>query len=87
MTRYAYCEGVWATPTSPVHIRASDRADDSKLGGGIRGIALCGRNMNGGWDLAHDVAHTIGAHQAIPQDQPGRLCLACVAQYEQDVTP
>lgn len=73
--RFAYCEPVWATPTSHEHIRMVK--GDLKLGGGIIGWALCGMEMTRGWDLQRpvDPAH----FERLLAAQCNPLCPRCAA--------
>jgi hypothetical protein len=75
----AYCERSSATPTSPVHIRVVGD-EGRKVSGGAPDTTLCGAPLRLGWDLNGDVAATLDRYAGIPQDQPGRMCLACVAE-------
>lgn len=51
MPKYAFCETVHASGTSPWHIRELTSAG-KKLGGGADTLALCGRKAS--WDLISD---------------------------------
>ena len=77
----SFCERVNAGPASPVHLRRVG-PEGTKLGGGVPGAALCGRDLRHGWDLPQQVTDDLverGA--ALPPGQPGRTCQDCVAVY------
>jgi hypothetical protein len=70
MTRFAFCESVAATGASPWRIRElSERG--LKLGGGADTLALCGRDLHGGWDLEVPIT---GHHL-------NQRCRGCAAEY------
>lgn len=66
--KISYCESVYATGTSPWHLRRLTAAG-RKLGGGVDTASLCGRVQPPyGWDLESKVDLLKGS-----------VCLACVA--------
>ena len=79
MSELSYCERSTASAMSPVHIRKVG-GEGRKLGGGVPVPALCGSDLHHGWDLPTDVPSTVARYATIPQNQPGRMCLACVAE-------
>lgn len=78
-TLFTWCEPVWATPTSRVHIR---EALDGRLflGGGIPNVPLCGsESVIKGWDLPGEVTferirNTLG-------NQYGPTCRDCAEAW------
>lgn len=84
MPEASWCERNTATPTSPIHLHWLG-PEGRKLGGGIRGVALCGNDsIANGWDLPSSVADTFESWSQVPQSQPGRVCLPCVAIYRHE---
>lgn len=84
LTKFSYCESVFATSASPWCIRELT-ADGQKLTGGIDTASLCGRVQPravppgmqkgfGGWDLAVPV--DLGQY-------PGVVCKNCAAVLRQ----
>jgi len=71
---FSFCETVWATGTSPWHIR---RLTDvgRKPGGGADTPALCGRQV--AWDLEVEIT----------EHHLGHACQACVAAYRAERSP
>lgn len=71
--RFSFCEHVWATTFSAIHIR--QLGGERRLGGGVDGAALCGRDVTGGWDLTArvDLAHVDDGLLA----ERNRLCEDC----------
>lgn len=73
--RFAHCERVTATPTSPIHIREVG-PEGLKFSGGIVGEALCGRDVARGWDLPGEVAEPF---QTVRETGPD--CAECVERW------
>jgi len=70
---YSFCEGAWAGPKSPWHIRRLTSVG-KKLGGGIDTASLCGRvgpPAVNGWDLEVQIS----------DHHLGHACKTCVAVY------
>lgn len=88
-TAYAFCEPVHATTISRIHIRRV--TDGLKLGGGIVGLALCGFDVERGWDLHTPVTvDVIEADLDLQQRTAGErgehwlinpLCVACAEAW------
>lgn len=73
-TRYALCERVTASPTSPHHIRPLTTAG-KKMSGGADTVALCGAKV--AWDVS-DVR--LDEMDTIDQQQHDafRVCTTCM---------
>lgn len=78
---YSYCETVTAGPMAPWHIRARTADQPLRPGGGIRGEALCGRNLNGGWDIP---GREVTAADAIVLGFD--VCSGCSETYAKETT-
>lgn len=79
---YAFCEPVTATPTSFWHLRLVG-PEGIKLGGGIPGPVLCGRDLRNGWDLQSEVTVDSVVTGSQPRPSDGRIfvCPKCAAAY------
>lgn len=84
---YSFCESVYATPTSPHHIREVG-PEGLKQGGGVPVPALCGRDLHRGWDThaldpaVNDAARLIRLSTPIATDDNRvHVCPKCVAEY------
>jgi hypothetical protein len=79
---FAFCEPVWATPTSHEHIRTVGE-EGLKLGGGVPNPALCGRDLRHGWDLKMEVTTESVTSLASPREGDGRvfLCPGCAEAF------
>ncbi|GAB2733873.1 hypothetical protein [Nocardioides pakistanensis] len=86
--RFAFCEQVWATPTSPWHIRAVG-TDGLRPGGGIVGESLCCRELTGGWDIPTRIVDEATLERLLTPDSDGRLavCVACFAAWRSTQQP
>lgn len=73
---YRFCEGAWVAACPPWHIRKISGAGE-KLGGGADTPALCGLNLNRGWDLQVCITEGHLAHS----------CEACVAELRKRLLP
>lgn len=79
---FAFCEPVWATPTSCEHIRTVG-PEGLKLGGGAPNPALCGLDLRHGWDLKTEVTVESVTSLAAPRAGDDRvfLCPDCAQAY------
>jgi len=75
---FSFCEPVWATPTSRIHIR--EHEGERKVGGGINTPTLCGRMMNYGWDLEGEV--TVERIDARLAAETGPTCPDCALAWK-----
>lgn len=86
MAEYAFCEPVTATTSSFEHIREVPEKI-RRLGGGIEGKALCGRDMTRGWDnMAQVTEHSVRLRSRRPSDHnpvPNPLCRKCADLWGQ----
>lgn len=75
--RLSWCERVTASPTSPSHIRVVPAGEDLVLGGGLRVPALCGRDLEGGWDThaIPDAKHILDT--IANEHETNRTCRGC----------
>jgi hypothetical protein len=78
--RLALCETMHAGPLASNHVRQLG-PEGLKLGGGIPGAALCGRDLAKGWDLRETTAEEV-SRLAKSINDAGRpwVCRACAAK-------
>lgn len=79
---FAFCEPVSATTRSREHIRLVG-PEGFKYGGGIPNKALCGWNVERGWDLKA----TVHPARFLPSAETNPTCQACIDAYWQHVNP
>lgn len=73
--KYSFCESVYATSTSPWHIRQLS-TEGPMFGGGIDTASLCGRVVEG-WDLEVEITPHHLSH----------ACPVCAAKYAKEAKP
>lgn len=82
------CERVTATAVSPVHIRTLGADRQTFPSGGLpsRISALCGRDMQRGWDVGRGITpqEARQTREHVTAGQPGALCRMCVAVLTQE---
>lgn len=81
MAALSFCETVSATSVSPWHLRERADGDPLKPGGGLFVQALCGRDLNGGWDIpkVQVTPETLARFSEVNPDGRTGLCRACAA--------
>jgi hypothetical protein len=84
MSTFAFCEPSWATTRSLEHIREVLGAQ-LKTGGGIHGTALCGFDIDGGWDIPTTVTEQRVSRGLDAEHNP--TCRRCAVAWAEAIQP
>jgi hypothetical protein len=74
--RYAWCETSHPGVLAAHHLRALAPGETLRPDGGLFVEALCGRDLDGGWDLAVAELERVADHLE-RQPETARVCVAC----------